>query len=90
MFPMTHHRDRRELSAKILELISFGEKIPFNIYIKIGTNYKISQEILKNLTDSGLVSCTEKSKRFREYTITEKGSKFLRSFKLMEEAMTSP
>ena len=85
---MSRRRDRRELAAEILETISQGEKRQCRISGRIGINNILGKEILKRLADSGLVSCTEIGARFREYTITEKGTKFLRSFKIIGEVMS--
>jgi len=79
-----HFKERRgklEIIADVLSVAREGAKKTQIVY-KANLNFKIVGEYLSYLAGKGLIEHT-----IKEYTTTEKGEKFLRVYKEMQEQL---
>jgi predicted transcriptional regulator len=68
--------------VEVLKSLEFEDKIPSKISKDIGDNSNHVSKYLKTLKDADLVVCLkEEDNRYRFYSITDKGSYYLKQVK---------
>ena len=73
---MTRKRSRLEMYLDVLEKVNAGISRPTNIMYKCNLSWRPLREILRSLTERGLIEEIEKHNR-KYYVVTEKGKESL-------------